>query len=139
MSHIKSNKMIPPNPFMDKIGLKFNKVENGFSQCSLTAKKELFNPHNVLHGGILYSMADTGMGAAVYPGLEKNELCATIEIKINYTRIVSSGILICNSQVLHKGKKTAVIESKIYNKIDESENLVAIALGTYSIFQKRIE
>ncbi len=84
-------------------------------------------------------MADTGMGAAVYPGLEKNELCATIEIKINYIRAVNTGILTCDSKVLHKGKKTAVIESKIFNKIDESENLVAIALGTYSIFERKNE
>ena len=36
------------------------------------------NPHNVVHGAVLYAMADTGMGAALYPTLSADKVCATI-------------------------------------------------------------
>ena len=119
------------NPFCELIGLNFIKVSKGYSQCVLEVNENLFNPHKVLHGGIMYSMADTGMGGALYTYLDKTELCATIEIKINYFKAVSSGTLTCDTKVIHKGKTSAVMESEITN----DGQLVAKAIGTYSIFK----
>ena len=119
------------NPFGELIGLNFTKSEEGFTQSVIEVNEKLFNPHGVLHGGIIYSMADTGMGGALYPLLTENELCATVEVKINYFKPVTSGDVICDTRVIHKGKKIAVMESEIMN----NEQLVAKAIGTYSIFK----
>lgn len=124
------------NPFCDLIGLSFTKISKGFSQCVLNVDENLhFNPHSVLHGGVVYSMADTGMGGALYSLLDMDdkELCATVEIKINYFKPVTSGMLKCDTKVIHKGKNIAVIESEILN----NGNIVAKAIGTYSIFKVR--
>ena len=75
-------------------------------------------------------MADTGMGAAAYTNLGKNEICATIEIKINYFKSVKAGNLTCNTRVIHQGKKIVTMDSEILN----NEQIVAKAIGTYSIF-----
>jgi len=85
----------------------------------------------VVHGGVLYSMADTGMGGALYSLLEKDELCATVEIKISYFKHVREGTVICDTKVIHKGKTIGVLESEILN----NETLVAKANGTFSIFK----
>lgn len=119
------------NPFGELIGLNFIKVDNGYSQCALRVNEKLFNPHKVLHGGVIYSMADTGMGGALYPLLDESELCTTIEIKINYFKAVKSGNLVCDTKVIHKGKKIAVMESEIKN----NKQLIAKATGTFSIFK----
>jgi len=119
------------NPFGELIGLNFIKVDNGYSQCALRVNEKLFNPHKVLHGGVIYSMADTGMGGALYPLLDESELCTTIEIKINYFKAVKSGNLVCDTKVIHKGKKIAVMESEIKN----NKQLIAKATGTLSIFK----
>ena len=119
------------HPFGELIGLNFTELRKGFAHCTLDVDDKLFNPHRVLHGGVIYSMADTGMGAALYSLLEKDESCATIELKINYFKPVKSGTLICTTQVIHKGKKIAVLESEVKN----DEETVAIAMGTYSIFK----
>ena len=121
------------HPFADLIGLKFDKLEKGYSQCSLEVVDKLLNPHKVVHGGVLYSMADTGMGAAAYTNLAKNELCATIEIKINYFKATREGVLTCNTNVIHEGKKIVTMESEISN----DGQIVAKAMGTYSIFTPR--
>ena len=119
------------HPFGDLIGLNFTGIKKGYSQCNLEVNEHLFNPHKVLHGGVLYSMADTGMGGALYTELNQDESCATVEVKINYLKSVKSGFLTCNTRVIHRGKSVAVMESEILN----DERLVAKAIGTYSIFK----
>jgi len=78
-------------------------------------------------------MADTGMGGALYSCLEEDELGATVELKINYFAAVTSGLLTCDTKIINKGKKIAVLESEIKNE----ERLIAKAMGTFSIFKAR--
>ena len=121
------------HPYGELIGLTFTKLEQGYSQCTLHIEDKLMNPHGFLHGGVMYSMADTGMGAALYSSLEENQSCATIEVKISYFKPVNNGDLICNTKVIHKGRNIGVLESEIIH----NEKLVAKASGTFSIFSKR--
>ena len=121
------------NPFGELIGLNFSKSEDGFSRCVLEVNEKLFNPHNVLHGAAIYAMTDTGMGGAVYSCLSPDEMCATVEIKIVYLAPVTSGLVTCDTKLVHRGKRIAILESEVRN----DERLVAKATGTYSIFKGR--
>ncbi len=121
------------HPFGDLIGLVFTSYGDGLSSCELEVRKELFNPHGVLHGGVLYSMADTGMGGALYSILEENELCTTVEIKIAYFAAVESGRLVCDTKVIERRSRIAILESEIKNE----DRLVAKALGTFYIYDKK--
>ena len=123
------------HPFGELLGFNFTKLSRGFSQCFLVVKEELLNPHKVLHGGVLYSMADTGMGGALYSLLGEDELCATVEIKISYFKYVKDGKVICDTNVIHKGKRFGILESELRN----GETLVAKASGTFSIFKIKKE
>jgi len=123
------------NPFCDAMGLRFTKIKKGFSRCIIDVNKKLYNPHKVVHGAVMYTMADTGMGGALYTCLKKNELCATIEVKINYFKAIREGVICCDTKVINKGKRIAVMESEIKN----DEKIVAKATGTYSIFEVKIK
>ncbi len=61
------------HPFADLIGLHIEQQSHGESQCSLEVRPSLLNPHAVVHGAALYALADTGMGAALVPGLATGE------------------------------------------------------------------
>ena len=76
-------------------------------------------------------MADNGMGGALYSYLDDDELCATIEIKIVYFKAVTSGTLTCDTKIVHRSKRIAVLESEII----KDGHLVAKATGTFSIFR----
>ena len=104
------------HPFADLVGLKIDEHKNGHSKCSLACAEKLFNPYKVIHGGVLYSLADTGMGAALSSGLKEGEIGVTIEIKINYYKPVSSGVITCVTDLINKGKSVANLESVIYNE-----------------------
>jgi len=120
-------------PYSDLIGIKFLAQEKGKSHVQIKIMDFHFNPQNVVHGGVLYSLADTGFGRALYPLLNKGEICATIEIKMTYIKAVREGILDCYTKVLHRGKRVAMLEAELWNE----EKLVAKASGSYAIFTPR--
>lgn len=121
------------HPFSDLIGLRFEKQPRGFSKCSLTIAEHHLNPHRVVHGAVVYALADTGMGAALYPTLAPGEICATVEISISYFKPVVSGLITCTTEIVNRGKTVAHLQSRVYS----GEVLVAQANGNYSIFTPR--
>lgn len=122
-----------PNSFGEYVGLTFTKWEKGYTQCTLEINEKLLNPYRGLHGGVAFTMADSGMGGALVSMLEKGEQCATIEASIVYFRSVESGILTCETKVIHKSRKVATLESEIR----QDGQLIAKAIGTWSIFRRR--
>ena len=122
--------VIPPHPFAELIGLRMDGHFVDASDCSIEVAPHLLNPHGVLHGAVLYALADTGMGGALTPNLDKGQICATIEIKFNYYQAVREGTLRCHTTILNRGKTVANMESRLYVE----DKLVASANGTYAIF-----
>ena len=119
------------HPFAELIGLRVRQSHAGSSTLSLTVGAQHLNPHGVVHGAVLYALADTGMGAALYPTLAAGEICATIEIKINYFKPVTAGEVVCRTDLVNRGKSVANLESKLH----VGDALVAQANGNYAIFR----
>jgi len=119
-----------PHPFADLIGFAITARGDGRCTSELLAAAPHLNPHGVVHGAVLYALADTGMGGALTSVLDAGQLCSTIEIKINYFRPARPGPLRCETRVIHKGSRTAGLESEIF---DEQSRLLARATGTFMI------
>lgn len=94
---------------------------------------EHHNPNGVAQGGVLYTVADSGMAGALHQHLAPGEASATIEVKIVYTAPVRTGTVTCNTRLLHKGRRVATLESEMH--LDG--RLVAKALGTFAILEPR--
>ena len=121
--------------FIQHVGMKIDEAGPGRSRCSITIEDHHRNGTGVAHGGVLFTLADTAMGAALYSSLEKGEICATIEIKIGYFKPVFDGTLVCEAMLLNKGKSIASLEATIHN----GDQLVSKASGTFSIFRKKTD
>lgn len=121
----------PPMGYQALIGLDMYERGEGYSKARISIGPDHMNPHGVVHGGVLYAMADTGMGAALYSKLRDDESCATIEVKMVYMATVREGTVECETRVLSKGRRVAVLESEVRL----GERLVAKALGTFAIFE----
>jgi acyl-CoA thioesterase len=116
-------------PFQELVGLKYPRIEKGYSQCVLAVSERLLNLNRSVHGGAIYTLADAGMGAALYSTFDKAQLGTTIEVQIAYFKPVTSGTLTCDTRVVHKTRTFASLESEITN----DGRLVAKATGTYHI------
>ncbi|MCP5180924.1 MAG: PaaI family thioesterase [Pseudomonadales bacterium] len=118
------------HPFAELIAMQVDERETGYSRLSLVVTEDHMNPHNVVHGAVIYALADTGMGAALAPSLAEGEICATIEIKINYFKPVTRGQLVCTTEMINRGRTVANLQSRIV----VGDSLVAMANGNYAIF-----
>jgi acyl-CoA thioesterase len=121
------------NPFAQLISLRVDERATGSCTLSLEVADHHLNPHAVVHGAVLYAMADTGMGAALYSTLEPGEICATIEIKINYFKPVSAGRIVCRSVLVNRGKTVANLDARLYL----GDSLVGQANGNFAIFRPK--
>lgn len=122
-----------PHPFADLIGLVVTARDDGRSRSELVIAPEHLNPHQVVHGAVLFALADTGMGAALYPSLAAGESCATLELKLNFFRPATQGTLVCDSTVVNRGRTVANLESRIRL----GDRLIASANGNFAIFPRR--
>jgi acyl-CoA thioesterase len=121
-----------PHPFADLIGFVITQRGDGRCTSELVAARPHLNPHGVVHGAVLYALADTGMGGALTSVLGDGQFCSTIEIKINYFRPARPGPLRCETRVVHKGSRTAGLESELF---DDRNRLLARATGTFMILE----
>lgn len=118
------------DPFASHLGINYESVQDGVCRVSLIPGEEHFNPHHVLSGGVIYTMIDHGMGAALW-SLNPDEKTATIEIKINYiTAVKDSRKLIGEIKVIEKKSKIAYLEGEVRT---EDGTLIAKATGTFFI------
>lgn len=123
------------NPFADLVGFTLRLGRRGSGNCTaaIDVRPELLNPNGVVHGGALFAMADTVMGAALHTTLAPGEYCATVEIKIHFLQPVSKGRIRCRTRLVHRGSRIAVLESHL----SVGRKQVAQALGTFAIFAPR--
>ncbi|MFN0187046.1 MAG: PaaI family thioesterase [Aquabacterium sp.] len=120
-----------PHPFAELIGLVHRSAQPGHSTMELTPRPEHLNPNHVVHGAVLYAMADVGMGAALSTTLAAGELCATIQITMNYFKPVTTGLVVCTTEMVNRGRRVANFRSLL--EVDGVR--VASADGNYAIFK----
>jgi acyl-CoA thioesterase len=119
--------------FSGRVGVEVVERGRGSGRCRLQLAPWLFNPHGVVHGGVLFTLVDTCMGVALYPTLEPDQLCATIDIQISYLNPVTEGPLQCTAELIKRGKRVA----HLYARVSVADTVVATATGNFAIFQRK--
>ena len=117
-------------PFAEMLGLRPRSIGAGRARFELDVGARHLNPNGTLHGGVIYSVADTAMGAALFSRLEPGEQCATLEIKMNYLLPVTGGSIAAEAVVVSRTTRVGVLEARVYG---EGDALVALATGTFYI------
>lgn len=117
------------SPFAEMLGVLVEGFGDGAGRCALEIREEMLNLHQSVHGGVIYSLADIGMGVAIHSLLGRQESCSTIEIKINYLKPACGRSLVCQARVLQKGKSIAFGEADIF----DGDTLIARGTGTFAV------
>lgn len=120
------------HPFADLLGFSVSSRGDGRCRIEMDLESRHLNPHGIVHGGVLYSVADTGMGGALTSVLGDDEICTTVEIKIVYFRPATGGRLECDTKVVNRGRKTAALESTLR----VGDRILARAYGTFMILPR---
>lgn len=125
LKKVKSNQ-----PFWKLLGIELIDVKKGWARLRLPFSKQLIHPYGILHGGATFSLADSAVAMAMLGKVERDEQFTTVEMKINYLRPVSEGILTAEAIIIEKGKRIALGDVTVTN---EHGRLIAKCMSTYMI------
>jgi acyl-CoA thioesterase len=106
-------------------------LETGLGTCSLraTVHEDMLNGHNVLHGGITYSLSDS---ALAFASNSRGQKCMSIETSISHIGKCEAGeILTAHATEIHRGRSTGIYEVEIFNKENKK---VSHFKGTVFVF-----
>jgi len=128
------NGQIESPPVAKLVGYRIADVESGRAVFTLTPAEYHYNPFATVHGGIVSTILDTTMTAAVLSTLPIGMGCSTLEIKVNFIRPIAkkTGQMRCEAKIIHVGKRIATAAGKL---MDKNRKLYAHAIGTCLIFQ----
>lgn len=121
------------NPFAAHLALQVESAADGRCRSTLQVAPYHLNPHGVVHGAVLFALADTSMGHALYTRLAPGQSCTTIELKINFLAAGRTNRIVCDSEVLRVGRTVAHLESRLY----AAEQLLATVSGHFAILAPR--
>lgn len=101
-------------------------VKEGHAKVEMIIDEQILNVHGFVHGGALYSLADTAAGAASFAtGRDSVTLSGTI----NYIKPGKGGKLIGIAQEISAGRTTGVYEVFIFNDAE-----VLLSRATFTMF-----
>jgi len=120
---------IAPPPAARLVGYHIVSIDTGQTVFELTPSEHHYNPFSSVHGGMLSTLLDAAMTAAVMTLLPVGKACSTLELKVNFIRPVNSktGLIRAKAYIIHAGNRVATVEGRL---LDGNEKLYAHATST---------
>ena len=116
--------------FIKSNNFKINKL--GKDDCTLEyeIKKDGLNPYGIVHGGVLFGLADTAAGLLA---AMNEKTVVTMNSSFNFINPTKEGKLFAISRIIKDGKTVGFYEVKI---VDENDKIIANAL--INMYNKKI-
>lgn len=89
------------------------------------------NPNGVVHGAVLFALADTAMGAAAMSVLSDGHYAASVDVQQRFVRPASAGRLDASVEVLKRGRHVIHLDGTV---VGDDDQLIATASGTFTTF-----
>ncbi len=108
---------VPAPPIQKTLDFRPVEIARGRTVFSGTPKMEYYNPIGSVHGGYTAALLDSCMACTIHSTLEAGYSYATVEIKINYVRAITSdtGEVRAEGKVINAGKRIATAEGRLFD------------------------
>lgn len=122
-------------PITRTLGFALVAVAEGYARFEGDAAEFQYNPIGVVHGGLACTMLDSALGCAVMSLLDAQTAYTTAQIAVHLTRpiTVTTGRLIAEANVVHKGSRLATAEGRL---LDAGGKLLAHGTTTCMLFAR---
>lgn len=118
-------------PLRRFLGMEVATVAEGRAVATLDVAEAHLNPNGVVHGAVLFALADTAMGAAAMSVLPDGEYATSVDLQFRFVRPASDGRLEASVEVLKRGRRVIHLEGRL---TQPGDRLVATASGTFTTF-----
>lgn len=117
--------------FIANNNIKVEEVKENYAKLSSTIEETSLNPYGIVHGGLLFGLADTAMGIAAKT---TGQNAVTINSQIDYLKPGKGSKIVAIAEALKVGKTISVYKCNIY---DEKEELISSVTGTFYFIQNQ--
>ena len=101
------------------VGFEVERLYEGGAVLSMRVDDRHRQIHNVVHGGVIASLADTAGAIAAYTVAALGVELVTIELKINYLLPIADGKVEAEGRVLRAGRNFTVADCDVRNERGE--------------------
>lgn len=119
-----------PPGFLTLIGAETPEAEDGTARLELEAEERHLNPAGSIHGGLLATLVDTTMGAAVASAVD-DELPVTSQLTITYLRPGKPGPLVVTARVSKRGENLTICEADV----EQDGKTLVHGLATFALVE----
>lgn len=113
------------NPFVQHNHIEIVQVGPDRALLRLVLREESLNPHGLVHGGALFTLADNAAGCAAS---SDGRAYVTQASDFHFLRTLASGTVFAEALVQHRGRSTVLVDVKL---TDDEERLLAEAIFTF--------
>lgn len=117
-------------PLKRHLGMEVGGDEPGVGVARIAVGSDHLNPNGVVHGAVLFALADTAMGKATMNGIEPGRFCASVEVSLRFIRPAAAGELTATANVVKRGRNIVHLDARV---VGDDERLIASAAGTFAI------
>ena len=110
-------------------GFKVVTAEPGHAVLRFNVRQHHLQVHNVVHGGVIGTLADTAGGMATYLAVPPGTRVATVEMKINFLEPIERGAVTADARVIRCGRHFSVVDCEVR---DSTGKLAGKALMTFA-------
>lgn len=121
-------KKITTDPYSQFLGINVEKIENNYALCSVTITAQMLNFLGLVHGGLIFSLADAAFAAA-----SNYDYCPSYALDISGSFLKTAQIgdkIRAEARLIHSTKRTGIYRMDIF----KNEDLLATFNGT--VFKK---
>ena len=104
-------------------------ADDGTASLRLEATEEHLNEAGTLHGGVLATLVDTAMGAAVRSRTGEDDVPATSQLTVTYLRPGKPGRLQATGRVSKQGDHLTVCEADV----EQDGRTLVHAVATFAV------
>lgn len=105
-------RLLDSNEFISDNEIKILEFSDDHAKLEMKIDKAVLNGHGIVHGGIIFAMADNAAAAATFT---KGRLCVTLNSTINFIRPVVGEKMIVEADAIFAGRTTGVYDVKVTN------------------------
>jgi acyl-CoA thioesterase len=118
-------KLLNNDPFSRWMGIEILEADPGTCTVQCTVSKEMLNGFDVVHGGIIFSLADT---ALAFSAATTGRVALALDNSISYTKKARIGdTLTAHSKAINLTFRTGLFDVKVLN---QSSEIIAVMKGT---------
>jgi len=121
-------------PFNTYLGIEIVRREDGRAEATLELAPHHLNRRGVAHGGVIGSLLDSTIGAAVISSMPPEWWCATTTLSTQFHDGARSGRLVASGEVLRRGGRIAFASGEVR---DERGRLIATAHGSWHLWDRK--